>query len=341
MGKYYRNHGCRIHDAVSIMGIPALIMENEILQVVVLTGKGADIFELLYKPFDIDLLWHSPTGLINPHEYCPSLFSQSGSFIDLYEGGWQEIFPNGGTSCLIDGIAVGQHGTVCNQAWSYDIVHDDAEEISVQFSIETPRFPFRLCRTMTLKAHSSRIWFNEVIENLGNTDHIFMIGHHPALGKPFLNNNCILRTNAESILMADGDTVARKSSWPIAPDGLNLTFVPQSPYSGIYYLTDFPAEAMLSVENPDLKLRFQLEWGKNDYSCAWIWYELTSTNKAPWFGRAHCMAAEPWIGYPCRGLEAARRQNTAGLLKAREKRSISMRCSIISTVKSYGLCPDD
>ena len=35
-------------------------MENELLRLTILVGKGTDIIELLYKPKDIDFMWISP-----------------------------------------------------------------------------------------------------------------------------------------------------------------------------------------------------------------------------------------------------------------------------------------
>ncbi|GAA2786706.1 hypothetical protein [Nonomuraea dietziae] len=71
----------------------ALVLENERLRVTVLADKGGDVVEFLHKPSDTDLVWLSPQGLRRP--LPPQAADDVGAFVDHYEGGWQEVFPNG------------------------------------------------------------------------------------------------------------------------------------------------------------------------------------------------------------------------------------------------------
>ena len=66
-----RNHGCRVSDAWTYRGLKTLVMENELLRVVVLADKGADILELVHKPTDVDFLWRSALGSARPLEVRP------------------------------------------------------------------------------------------------------------------------------------------------------------------------------------------------------------------------------------------------------------------------------
>lgn len=56
-----RNFGCRVMEYL-YRGLPTISLENELLRVTVLAGKGGDIFEFLYKPLDVDFMWRSPWG---------------------------------------------------------------------------------------------------------------------------------------------------------------------------------------------------------------------------------------------------------------------------------------
>ncbi|MGI6750052.1 MAG: hypothetical protein ACOX6A_06055 [Atribacter sp.] len=65
---YNRNYGCRVQEIIW-NGFKTLIIENEKLRVSILVDKGTDIFELLYKPMDIDFMWRSPleVNTLNPN----------------------------------------------------------------------------------------------------------------------------------------------------------------------------------------------------------------------------------------------------------------------------------
>ena len=61
-----RNHGCRVMTGLSIHGVAAVILENEIVRLTILAGKGGDVFEFLHKPSDTDFMWRNPLGLPRP-----------------------------------------------------------------------------------------------------------------------------------------------------------------------------------------------------------------------------------------------------------------------------------
>ena len=49
-----RNHGCRVSDDWTFRGLKTVVMENEVLRIVILADKGADIYQFVHKPSDID-----------------------------------------------------------------------------------------------------------------------------------------------------------------------------------------------------------------------------------------------------------------------------------------------
>ena len=55
---FSRSTKCRVSDALTYCGMRAVVMENELLQVIIFPQKGAEIYSLRYKPFDIDPLLH-------------------------------------------------------------------------------------------------------------------------------------------------------------------------------------------------------------------------------------------------------------------------------------------
>ena len=59
-----RNYGCRIRK-YTCNDIRMVSIENKYLKAAFALDKGADLVELLYKPKDIDCMWHSFNELQN------------------------------------------------------------------------------------------------------------------------------------------------------------------------------------------------------------------------------------------------------------------------------------
>ena len=127
-----RNTGCRITLNVFIGEIPAVIIENEVIRMTILAGRGADVVEFLYKPLDLDFVWLTSNGI--PTKKVPDVRPNDvDSFLNGYPGGWQSIFPNGGPPSQVGEIIFGQHDEVALLAWDYTVEKDTSDEVSVKF----------------------------------------------------------------------------------------------------------------------------------------------------------------------------------------------------------------
>ena len=94
------NSACSIETLTLKPGIPAVRISNELISVDILPEKGADIYSLVHKPTGIDVLLKLPNGLRAINQGLFSSNSQT-AWLEMYEGGWQEILPNGGTACQL------------------------------------------------------------------------------------------------------------------------------------------------------------------------------------------------------------------------------------------------
>ena len=118
--------------------------ENSEIRVEVLADKGTDIVSFLHKPSDTDFMWHRPGGLRSaPLESTPRGVDEF-VFVDAYEGGWQECFPNGGQSVAYKGTQLPFHGELLAAPFGVEVLEDTPEVVSVRLSAETMRTPFRL-----------------------------------------------------------------------------------------------------------------------------------------------------------------------------------------------------
>jgi len=318
-----RNYGCRVSDEYTYKGLRTLVMENKKLRVSFLLDKGADVFELLYKPRDVDFMLRAPNGVVNPALHVPTVASKLGNYLDFWYGGWQECLP-GGAPVTYEGAEMGLHGEVALIPWHCQIVQDDVDCIRAQLWVRTVRMPFLLEKTVTLRGGESMITFEEKLTNEGCVPLHFMWGQHPAIGAPFLDDSCVLDAPAETVITPDPSIWLSERvepgrwPWPHVPglDGstidISRVLPAQAQVRDAAYLTDF-REGWCALTNQRMKLGFALAWPVAVFPWMWFWQVYGGELKSPWFGRTYNVALEPFTSYP-NSLDAAMAAGTAPLL---------------------------
>ena len=106
---YNRNYGCRVSEIIH-KGYKMVVVENEKLKITFLLDRGNDIIEFAYKPEDIDFMWRSPVELDGKNKNPLTKNHSTGGFLDIYEGGWQDLLPNISTPTNYKNIDMGFHG---------------------------------------------------------------------------------------------------------------------------------------------------------------------------------------------------------------------------------------
>jgi hypothetical protein len=86
----------RIAAEVKYAGAQVAVLENENIRVKVVPEKGSDIVEIVYKKRNLNLLYESPIGFRRFGTLSAPSVTGDSSFLDFYEGGWQDIVPNPG-----------------------------------------------------------------------------------------------------------------------------------------------------------------------------------------------------------------------------------------------------
>ena len=128
-----------------------LVLENPQLRLVSLLDKGSDIVELIYKPLDVDVLFHAPTGYRKPGSFTGTSRRSEGEFMEYYGGGWQDILPFAGNESFKHRMGEwGMHGETPLLPWDTSIEKESSSEVSVKLSVKIPRYPF----------HSREVDFN-------------------------------------------------------------------------------------------------------------------------------------------------------------------------------------
>lgn len=333
-----RNYKCRMRRYI-YNGIDMLSMENSRLKAAIALGKGADIVELVYKPLDVDFMWHSfnPLGGAKGQ---PSVASAGGSFLDSYSGGWQDLFPTYGGRALYNGGEIGIHGEACIYPWECEIMCDTRECIEVRLSLRTRRSPFLLERILKLTEDDDALCIREIITNEGGTEQKFMWGQHPAFGVPFLDDSVRLRLPGEPSVLVPQSTIAHHcpfdretaGKWPLLPGkngcmiDMSRAYAPEDRLYMEYCISDLQ-EGRYELVNENMGLGIRMLWDKEICPQLWVWGLYCGIDVYPWYGRSYVLAVEPWSSYPA-DYDAAGKNGSLLRLGAGERMESCIRAEI-------------
>jgi hypothetical protein len=281
-------------------------LENEQLKVAVLPGKGADIPELTHKPSAVQFLMKTPAGLQPPGESPPE------DFLENYEGGWQELFPNANEGCAYRGRKIPFHGEVALLPWEWEIFQDDFEASEIRLQVRCQHTPFRIERRMRLEKGSARLQIREKVLNEAGEPWAFVWGQHLTLGGAFLERGCRLEIPAGFLATAEQPyepETARLSAgqhrpWPFAQgctpgDLVDLRDIPgpEAHSHDDVFIGDLE-RGVFSVTNPRLKLRFTMEWDASIFPWLIVWMPYGGADLPPLTG-IYGIGIEPWVSrYP-------------------------------------------
>jgi hypothetical protein len=309
-----RNWGARLHE-VTLRGVPAVVLENELLRVTVLL-HGGHVVEFNHKPQDLDLVWLAPGGVRPPNPGGAA--DDAALYFDTYPGGWQEVVPNGGAPARYRGAALAQHGEAAGLPWACEVVEDDPARVAVRLTVRTTRTPFRLAKVLTLESGAARLAVTEELANEAPVEAHAMWGQHLAYGPPFLRPGCRITLPGGVRVLPHPEAVnpPRRAvaaggpySWPLvpAPDGtmtdLSVIPGPGAP-SDVVYLTGF-TEGWYKLRRPDGGPAVRVCWDAAVLPYLWLWHEFGDTTDYPWWGRAYVAGLEPFSSYPTNGLPEA------------------------------------
>lgn len=305
---------CTVEVATLTNGIEAVTLTSPSVNVTVLANKGADIASLVHRPSGVDVMWKSPLGLRAPTHGWFTGDSQA-AWLEMYEGGWQELFPNGGDACQYKGVELNFHGESTTLPWSYEVVKAGDDEVIVDFSVQLFRSPFHCRRRMTLRADSGSLHLQETMTNLAGEPMDFMWGHHPAYGAPFLSEHTRIYTNARTILGDAGRNPPHnvllpggRGQWPHAEApaarSVDMSRIPgpDEPRSTLSYLMDFDGVPWYALVNEELEVGVGLAWSGEVFPYCWFWQEMHGSSGFPFYKRTYTMAIEPWSSIPGYGL---------------------------------------
>ena len=301
-----RNYGCRVRvlDSRTFRGVNTAILENELLRVVVLVDKGADIYQFVHKPSDVDFLWRRP---------------------------WQTVFPSGGCPSQSAGADLGLHAEANLVPWDVAIVADTVERVALKCWVRTSRTPFYFEKTLSLVANTATLRIEQRLENEGNEPMHCVLGEHIAIGPPFLDEDCVIDLPGGMVQNHPVEfhpnnrlQAGFTAPWPMThlKDGTlhDLSKVPGRSFASYdqSYISEMPA-GWYGITNQRLEVGFGVSFPTEVYRYLWHWQLLGGGIGYPWYypwyGRDYNVGIEPFSSYPNKGLATAVENGTALLLE--------------------------
>jgi Aldose 1-epimerase len=148
-----------------------IVLENHHLRIAVLPEAGARIWQITYKPLNVDLLWHNP-------DVPPACQPLHACYDDTWSGGWDDLFPNDEAADL-QGMTLPDHGELWTGQWQATPVEEQGA-VGVYLRTSTPISSFLAEKTLLLRPDSAVIEVRYRLTNQGIQSMPFLFKLHPA-----------------------------------------------------------------------------------------------------------------------------------------------------------------
>lgn len=162
----------RVNSDWSYRGLRVVTLENRFLRLAILPEAGAKIWQITYKPLDVELLW-------NNSRIGSSRVPANSRYDDVWSGGWDELFPNDEVA-VIEGDSYPDHGELWTGEWSAE-PFANADDVGIHLRYLTPISSIEVEKTIRLRRGHSRIDFHHRFVNKGRTCFPFLWKLHPAM----------------------------------------------------------------------------------------------------------------------------------------------------------------
>ena len=332
-----RTFGCRISDSWAYRGNKTVVLENELVRILILVDKGADIYSFVHKPTDTEFLWRSPWGVRDTSKFIPSTGDPVSVWLDLYEGGWQTVVPHGGYPDTVSGADMGLHGDVNTIPWDCRIEEDSPKRVSVTFVGESIRTPFKVKKTLTLEADSAILQLDETVINQSDEPQDCVWLEHIAIGPPFLSEKCRLYVPEGTRILSDPSDTDPNSKlvpgfegpWPNVPlkDGTTSDFSTIPPRSDrsldMAYMTGAD-DGWYAILNRDLQLGWVVNYPSEVFKYLWYWRNYAGGMGYPWYGRCFNAGLEPCTSFGNAGVTESQDNGTARRFRGNESIKVTL-----------------
>ncbi|MCW2977441.1 MAG: hypothetical protein JWM06_2722 [Actinomycetia bacterium] len=217
------------------------------------------------------------------------------TFIDVFEGGWFEMFPAVGFPAEDDPASL-LHGELVRLPWEVLEQTDTA----VTARVETVRSPFEVTRRVEISSGALQV--SEQIRNVGGEPAPYAWGHHPCLSREtFAGGSLELEVASAYVpdppydpaatVLAAGDV-----AWPAgsARDGteVDLSIVPLEPDGRVDHICLQPVHGRARITAPQAGAALELTWDLEQFPHLLLWQNFCGRGGWPFWAQADTFAIE-------------------------------------------------
>ena len=281
--------------------------------------RGMDIRQIVHRPTATPVLWQRPVGATAPDP----LDQSSESFYDRYAGGVQELFPNAGPACTVEGAPLPFHGEACRVGWSTTVGRDESWSWC-DGVVELDRYPFRVERRISVAVGAPLVRIEARITNLSARALPVMWGFHPVFGPDIVADAAqiyadpvAVRSHPDPFGVRQVFPPSTAARWrPDEPDvpAASRLLPADSHSADLLYLTC--DSGWYAIRNEQTGLCVWMRWPVDIFPYVWLWQECHDPAGYPWWGRHHIVGVEVHTSMPASGLSAAIENGTARVVPA-------------------------
>jgi galactose mutarotase-like enzyme len=225
------------------------------------------------------------------------------TFLQLFVGGWFEMFPTAGFSGQFPGPAGSSesfvHGEVMRLPWT--IIEQSATVLEA--NVRTLHTPFDLTKRLELTA-SGTLSITEVLRNTASVPAPYVWGHHPCFDRATFAGGQI---DAEAVAAIVPEPTLDKANDGLVP-GAEFEW-PQAPmqHGGTRSVDVIPEEAdgrneqvsltlrsgVIRLTAPRIRRAFRFAFDVRDFPHLLVWQDFRAPGASYW-GTCDTVALEPW-----------------------------------------------
>jgi len=314
----------KVDDCWSYCGLPAVLLENRFLRVLILPSAGAKIWQITYKPLDAGLLWNNPRIL-------PAALPLNSRYDDVWSGGWDELFPNDEVA-TIDGECYPDHGELWTGRWHAE-TFTGLDEVGVILTFTTPISSIRVEKTISLRRDDSRLRFRHQFTNLGAAPFPFLWKLHPAFAVSPQHRIDFppMQVQLDPAFAGTLCGAASPFSWPhaqLASRQIDLRRIPNAEDRRLYFFYGTELQdSWCALTNTATRLSCGLRFDPSVFSSCWLFASYGG------WRNYNVAVLEPCTGYPL-NFEAMRSAGRALTLPPQRSLQTTVLFSVQENVRS-------
>jgi galactose mutarotase-like enzyme len=274
-----------------------VVLQSDGLRVACAPAQGLTVTSITDRTSGAEALWRRRSHRPAP---CSRSLGPSGdasieTFIDVFVGGWFEMFPAVGFPAPDDSTSL-LHGELVRLPWE---LLEWSETVAVA-RVHTVRSPFEVTRR--LEVLGGMLHITEQVANDGSEAAPYAWGHHPCFERAtFAGGRLELDVRAASVPSPPYDPAASvfapgRFSWPstrrVDGGAIDVSAIPGEPDGRQDHACLTPATGRARLTAPAAGRAFLMTWDLEPFPYLLVWENFRTSGGWPFWGGADTLAVE-------------------------------------------------